>query len=103
MLNNICLICYEIKILDGFELVLSKWIVFERKLSKKKKIGVERKRWMRKISIGYNVFIIFLCVNFFVNWFGNENVFKFCFFLVYIFLVYLYNLLLFLFFFEIGV
>lgn len=102
MLNNICLICHETKISDGFEPVPSKWIVFERKPSKKKKIGVERKRWMRKISAGHNAFTIFPRVNPFVKWFGNENAPKLCLSLAYISPVYLHNLLSFLSFPEIG-
>lgn len=75
---------------------------FWREAEPKKKFGVERKRWMRKISTGHNAFTIFPRVNPFVNWFGNENAPKLCLSLAYIPPVYLHNLLSFLSFPEIG-
>lgn len=54
-----------------YQMVLSQYRVNELFLkgsrAKKKKIGVERKRWMRKISAGHNAFTIFPRVNPFVN------------------------------------
>lgn len=75
---------------------------FWREAEPKTKFGVERKRWMRKISTGHNAFTIFPRVNPFVNWFGNENAPKLCLSLAYIPPVYLHNLLSFLSFPEIG-
>lgn len=50
-----------------YQMVLSQYRVNELFLkgsrAKKKKIGVERKRWMRKISTGHNAFTIFPRVN----------------------------------------